>query len=72
MSQTRVDRIELTTFAEVGEFLGQEWEVFDRQRWGEAVDWEKKRTLLRSSWLILAPHRLRFRGVWLSSQQSVL
>ena len=30
MSQTRVDRIERATFAEVGEFLGQEWDAKEK------------------------------------------
>ena len=50
MSQFTVERIELTTLAEVGEFLYQEWAAFDRELLGldDAVRWAKKRHLLRA------------------------
>ena len=48
MNQVAVERIEPTTFAEVSEFLREEWAAFDHDRWGESVEWEKKRHLLRA------------------------
>jgi ribosomal protein S18 acetylase RimI-like enzyme len=48
MSQTIVERIEPTTFAGVSEFLHEEWAAFDRAQWGESVQWEKTKHLLRA------------------------